>query len=405
MIPRLRVVVFSIVIIAAAVGSASAQDSDQAEDQGRFRLGPLRFTPFISVTSLGVDDNVFNEQVEPKSDTTGAIGPAVNLWIHAGRSLLTAKLASQYLYFKTYKNQRAWNTADDVKWEIPLARLTPFVIGSYTNTKNRPGYEIDSRAHLRTGMAGIGTSVRLSGITSLVLSGSRSKLAFDDDEIFFGTNLAEALNRTTQAEAMQLRLKLTTLTTFVVSGEALQDRFSFDRSRNANSIKVMPGFELRPAALISGHVFVGFRQFDALDRSVPDYHGPIASVGTIYTAAFSRIGVTVNRDLVYSYEPLRPYYALTDVRLDLTERLGHTWDVVASAGRQSLDYKQLASLAAEPARTDTIRQYGAGIGYRVGPILRLGFDALYYSRHSTHVELFDFDGLRFGASVSYGLPQ
>jgi len=409
MIPQLRIVVVVFVLVLRAMtvcaSAQEAQELEQLDEQHRFRLGPLRFTPSIEVTSLGVDDNVFNEAVDPKSDTTGAVGPAIDLSMRVGRSRLSGKLSGQYLYFKTYKNQRTWNTADSLKWEVPLGRLTPFVSGNYTNTKNRPGYEIDSRVHLRTTGGGLGTTVRLSGITSLVLAGGRSELAFDDDEVFLGSNLAKALNRRTDAEQMQLRFKLTSLTTFVIVGEALQDRFTFDRTRNANSIKVLPGFELRPAALISGRVFVGVRQFDALNTNIPDYTGPIASVEAAYVAGFSRLNVTVNRDLAYSYDVTEPYYALTDVRLGITERLGRGWDLVASAGRQLLDYRQLASVAPAVDRTDTIQQYGAGAGYRVGRTLRLGVEALYYRRRSSHLAIFTFDGLRLGASVSYGLPQ
>jgi hypothetical protein len=382
---------------------ASAQQSDEPEE-GRFRFGPLRFTPSIVASNVGVDDNVFNDKLDPKSDTTGALGPAVELWMRAGRSRLSGKLSSQYVYFKTYKNQRSWNTTDELKWEFPLGRITPFIAGTYVNTKSRPGFEIDSRAHLRTDSATLGMAVRLTGITSLVLSGSRGETVFDDDELFLGANLANALNRTTQNEQMQLRIKLTSLTTFVVQGDALQDRFTLDRIRNADSIRVLSGFELRPAALIAGKVFVGVRKFDALDRSLSDYTGPVAQVDATYTAGPTRLAVTVNRDLTYSFEVLQPYYALTDLRLAITERLGRGVDVVANGGRQVLDYRQLLS-APTAARTDTIRQYGVGAGYRVGHTLRIGFDVLHYSRKSTQVSLFDFDGLRYGVSVSYGLPQ
>ena len=54
---------------------------------------------------------------------------------------------------------------------------------------------------------------------------------------------------------------------------------------------------------------------------------------------------------------------------------------------------------------DRIRQYGAGVGYRVGQTLRLGFDAVRYRRQSSDFVLREYDGLRFGASISYGLPQ
>jgi hypothetical protein len=391
-------------MVAAVAVPASAQEPDPAEE-GRFRLGPLRFTPSIALTNMGIDDNVFNDALDPKQDTTAAVGPAVKLWMHVGRSLLSGQVTGQYLYFHSYENQRTWNTSDELKWEFPLSRVTPFIAGGYANTRDRPGFEIDSRAHQRADAIRLGTSVRLSGVTSLVLTGTRSRTQFDEGETFLGADLATALNRTSRSEELQLRLKLTSLTTLVLGAEMLQDRFTFNSIRDSNSVRVLPGFELRPSALISGKVFVGFRRFDAISAAVPDYTGPVASVDAIYAAGATRFAVRISRDLSYSFEPADPYYALTDLGLTITERVTRSWDFVARGGRQSLDYQQLKAVAAATERTDIIRQYGGGVGYRVGQTLRLGFDAMYYRRHSSELSQRDFKGLRFGASVSYGLPQ
>lgn len=405
MIARMRFVVLTFVMVAAAAVCASAQEADQAEEPGRFRFGPLRFTPSIALSNIGVDDNVFNQELNPKRDTTAAVGPAVNLWMHVGRSRLSGKVAGQYLYFHKYEQERAWNTVDELKWDFPLGRVTPFIGGNYSDTRDRSGYEIDARAHQRFTAFRMGTKVRLSGITSLVLTGTRSTTAFDENETFLGADLATALNRESKSEELQLRFKLTSLTTLVVGADAVQDRFKFDSIRDANSVRVMPGFELRPSALISGTVFVGVRRFEALSQAVPDYQGLVAAVDATYVTGPTRLGMKVARDLNYSFEPTQPYYALTDLGLIVTERVTHVWDIVGRVGRQALDYKQFKSVTARPQRMDLIYQYGGGVGYRVGESVRLGFDATYYRRHSSEVDLRDYKGLRFGGSISYGLPQ
>ena len=399
------VVLVCFIMGGVAQNRAAAQDLPDTAEAGRFRLGPLRFTPSISLTSLGIDDNVFNESLDPKQDTTAAVGPAVNLWMKLGRSRMTGKVSGQYLYFSKYDNQRAWNTTDEGRWEVPLSRLTPFIMGVYANTKERPGYEIDSRAHLRSQAVGLGTEMRLSARTSAVLTTTRSDFAFDEGETFLGADLATTLNRRSNVEALQLRFKLTSLTTFVAGAEAIQDRFTFSPVRNADSIKVLPGFEFKPSALISGKVFVGFRRFNARDETLPDYAGPIAAVDAAYTHSATRLSVKVNRDLAYSYELTQPYYALTDLGLVITQRVTDAWEVVGRGGLQSLEYQQFQSIRTASLRTDTIRQYGAGVGYRLGQTLRLGFDAVRYRRQSSEFALREYEGLRFGASISYGLPQ
>ena len=69
---------------------ALAQEApDDPFEKARFQWGPIRFTPTLEITSLGRDSNVFNEVVNPKSDFTAAIGPAVKMWMRPARTRLT----------------------------------------------------------------------------------------------------------------------------------------------------------------------------------------------------------------------------------------------------------------------------------------------------------------------------
>jgi hypothetical protein len=410
-----RWVVYLVLGAALTPSRARAQDIVDPSDTARFRLGPLRFTPSISVTNLGVDTNVFNEVQNPKQDTTASIGPATDLWLRVGPSRLSGHAGGQYLYFDQYANQRAWNTAYDARWELPMGRITPYMDGTYSDSKSRPGYEIDSRVRLQSQNVGIGTELKMSGRATLIAVARRARVDFANDQTFVDTDLSLALNMDTNAEELKLRYRLTSLTTFVVDAQALQDRFPNDRLKNANSIKVMPGFEMKPSALVSGKVFVGLRRFGPLNAAVPDYTGPIAAVDAKFTARRMQIGATVARDLSYSYQAVEPYYILTDVGLSVTERLGESWDVVARGGRGKLDYKRLVpitplgsaldeTLVLPPSR-ETIYSAGFGVGYRFGRTMRLGIDAAYSQRHSSDLALRDYSGLRAGASVTYGLPQ
>jgi hypothetical protein len=391
-------------IFVSVAGGASAQEQADPADSARFQWGPLRFTPGITVSNVGMDNNVFNDPETPRPDTTAAIGPAVNLWTHVGALRVSGKSSGQYLYFKTYDNQRSWNTSDELRLELPMARLKPFAAGSYLNTRNRPGYEIDSRARAATNTATFGTDLRLSGRTTFVLSGSRTLTAFDQNETFLGAELAQALNRRSDTEHLQMRYILTPLTTVVVNNDAIQDRFDFEPARNADSLRLTAGFEFKPLALISGTAAVGLRHFNALNDAIPDFNGVVASADAKYNVSATQLHLRLARDLTYSYEAANPYYTLTDVTIEATERITRTWDTVGRAGWQSLDYRHNNASAAAPPRTDTGTQYGVGIGYRLGESFRLGVDANYFVRRS--VESFrQYDGLRVGASMSYGLSQ
>ena len=280
----------TVCLLLTGAARASAQEAADPADSARFRFGPLRFTPGISLTNLGLDTNVFNEVDNPKEDRTAALGPAVNFWLSLGPSRFSGNAAGQYLYFDKYANQRAWNTSNEAKWELPLARMTPFIGGFYQNTKNRPGFEIDSRVRMTSQSVNLGTTVKLSGRSTLKLSGTRSHVAFDDQASFLGSDLSGALDQASNAEELQFRYRLTSLTTFLVTAEGFQDRFEFDALRNANSIRVMPGFEMKPSALISGKANVGYRRFDPLAPTVPKYQGFVAAVDVKYVIRATQIG-------------------------------------------------------------------------------------------------------------------
>jgi len=402
-------------LVALVSGRALAQEVADPAASARFRIGPLRFTPGISVTDLGLDTNVFNEVDNPKEDRTAALGPAVNFWLNLGRSRFSGKSNGQYLYFDKYANQRAWNTSNEAKWELPLARMTPFIGGAYQNTKNRSGFEIDSRVRTTSQSVNLGTTVKLSGRSTVKLSGTRSHVTFDDQASFLGSDLSSALDQASNAEELQFRYRLTSLTTFVVMADGFQDRFEFDALRNANSIRIMPGFEMKPSALISGKANVGYRRFDPLAPTVPKYQGFVAAVDVKYVIRATQIGFGARRDLSYSYQNAQPYYVLTDVGLSINERLTESWDVVVRGSQQALDYVRAlrvtlpgpdgAPLPAAAGQRDTIRQYGGGIGYHLGRTLRLGVDALYFRRRSSEGSLREYEGLRVGASISFGITQ
>lgn len=384
-----------------------AQDppSDPSE-AARFQYGPVRFTPYLAITEVGVDTNVFNDAEQARRDTTATLGPGVNYWLRVGRSRITARSDVTYTWFKDFENQRSFNNGHDVKIEVPLARLVPFVDGRYQRGRVRPGYEIDTRAFRTDQSVGGGLDVAVTSKTTFRVEGHRARLRYRDDEFFLGSSLQETLSRKTNSVGLSWRQALTPLTTFVVKAEREEEKFEFETIRNSTGVRVLPGFEFDPFALIGGKVFVGFRTFDTPAPAVPDFTGLVADVEANYRARATRFDVKLQRDVEYSAEVLQPYYLLTDVGLKVTQKITMRWDVVANLGRQWLAYRQLDDAAGgtRPARTDTGSRIGGGMGYSFGQSLRVGVDVDYYQRASTSF-IRDYDGLRVGGSFTYGLQR
>ncbi len=405
------VLAFACAIVGVA-GSATAQatlapaasSDDDPGASARFRFGALRFTPALAITNVGVDNNVFNAPVDPRQDTTAAVGPLVNLWLRMGRGRLSGTVGGQYLYFRTYANQRAWNTADALRFEMPFWRLRPYVSGGYTSNRDRPGFEIDSRVRQKLQEWSAGSAVRLGPKTSLTLSGGQAYVRFDDSLEYFGVDVATSLNRRTDTEKLEFRSALTPLTTWVTNVEAIQDRFDSGTSRNANSVRVTTGFELKPAALINGTVLVGFRQMNVMAEGAPDYRGLVASVQAGFVAGRNKVTLTEQRDVAFSYDLSYPFFVQTSTSGQLTRRLGRSWDVVGRAALHNLSYTQLVSSETDGV-TDRVVQYGGGLGYIVGRAVRIGVNVDYFNRTTESTASQPFEGLRAGLSFSYGLAQ
>jgi hypothetical protein len=387
-------------IAAAGARSAGAQDVPNPEEAGRYRLGPVRFTPTVEIRNVGVDTNIFNNADDPKQDFVASFGPGANYWMRAGRTRLAGHTGLQYDYFQEYATQRAFGTNNRVKLELASYRFTPFIEGAYDNTRRRPDYEIDARARYRTDAVTLGTDVRLFSRSVLRLEAERGHLDYDQGQLFGGVDLSDVMDRTDTAYRVSVRHAVTPLTTFIVTGEQRTYRFRVSRDRDTNGFRLLPGFELKPGALITGKAAVGYASFRTLDTTVPDFTGVVANVEVSYTARASRMGLHVVREPNYSYELQEPFYVVTDTGLQFTQKVTTNWDMLARGTRQWLGYRHILSEAAT-SRTDRVWRIGGGTGRWFGQVLRIGFDLEYAKRDSPLLSR-AYDGWRLGGNITYG---
>lgn len=393
----------------ALATSVQAQDLPQdPSEAAKFHFGPIRFTPYVVIKDLGVDTNVYNESdsKNPKKDTTFNVGPGVNYWFKLGRARIAATSDLTYTWFRIYDDQRSLNTDNKVTMSVPLNRLTPFVDGLYNNGRRRVSYEIDARSYSTEAGYGGGFDLRATAKSTIRVEGHHESFTFKEGEFFDGVSLANALDRDENTTGVSWRETLTPLTTFVVRTEYEQDRFIHSPIKDADGFRVEPGFEFDPLALIGGKVYVGYRHFNVLDSSVPDYSGLVADVSANYRLHATKFDVTFSRDITYSYETTQPYYLLTLVGLRVIQRVTTHWDLAGNLGRQWLGYREVVAPGTVGGdRLDRSYYAGGGIGYEMSEDLRVGFEANYYQRTSNTVTFNEYNGLRLGAVISYGLPS
>jgi hypothetical protein len=404
---------FALVISAAAFAQQASPTPPPAGDEdpvahARVHFGPLGLTPSAALSNMGIDTNVFNAFDDPKQDFTMTFTPQSDLWMHMGRGLLSGHVSAGLVYFQKFASERAFNTADALRFDLPLNRFRPYVIEAYTNARQRPNFEIDARSRYQVDATTIGVDLALFGKTTVGVYGRRDRTRYQQDELFFGTNLANALNRTDNTLGFRIAHELTPLTTVTLSGETERDRFQVDTRKDSNSQRYSLGVDLNPAALISGSATVGYRRFHALGPGVPDYNGLTAKADVSYILlGVTQLSMQFLRDLDYSFYGVdqAPYYVLTGLSGSVTQHFFGPFDLVARAGHQHLAYRgTLSSTTSAANRVDTYRTVGGGLSYRYSPDVRLGFNIDDVHR-TTPLEDHAFDGLRFGVSVTYGPQQ
>jgi hypothetical protein len=376
------------------------------ESTVRVRFGPLWLNPSLSLPNIGVDTNVFNEAESdvPESDFTITMTPQTDAWLRMGRTWLSGGVREDFVWYKEFASERSVNGRYSLGWIAPLNRLTFGIGSSLTRARERQGFEIDARVG-RTEPAYMGSvELRATSRTHLGVRVDRRRIDFREDAIFLGASLSTELNRTITSVAGTLRHELTPLTSVVASGGKDEERFEFSPHRDADSTRLNIGLNFDPQALIRGSATFGYRKFEPVSADVPGFTGATLNASLTYVARGStKITFEALRDLQHSFELMQPYYVQTGVQVGLAQQIYGPADAELRLGRQRLAYQdRIGPLSSSIARTDRITRVGGGVGYRISPDFRVGFNVDRQDRHSP-VANRNYDGMMYGVAITYGL--
>jgi hypothetical protein len=393
---------FAWCLLLATVASSAGQESDPSST-ARVRIGPVAMSPTLALTNVGVDNNVFYEsdQIGPKQDFTVTVSPGTDLWIRLGRSRLSGAIKEDLVYYQRYASERSANNSYRADLQVPLNRLSTKVGVNYINTRDRAGYDIDQRA-TRTQLGYSGSvDVRVLSKTFFGVRGERTTSDYDKQASYLGFNLESELKHRVLAESLTVRHELTPLTSLTLDLGLEQDRFRYSPARNADSTTIAAGVSFQPAALVAGSAVFGYRDYKPLDPDVPAYRGTTASVDVTSTLAGSfKLAVQGTRDVQDSYDPDSPYYLQTGLSGSVAVRVYGPLDVIGRLGAQRLEYRDRGGVT-NARGTDRVQTYGGGLGYRLGNTLRIGAN-IDEQRRTSPLAKRNFNGLKFGMSVTYG---
>lgn len=385
--------------------TASGQVFPDEAPPSRFQFGPLGLSPRLALKNLGFDSNPLNQSAGAERDFTVTVVPGVDSLLRIGRGLVSSKTSVEWNYFDKSSTQRAFNFGQEGAVALDFYRLMPYIGGGYVRTRQRPNLEIDERVQQYNISTHAGTAVRVGTRLRVDFEGRRNELEFGEGN--YGDDaIATTLNRRVDVASVAARFTLTPLTTFVVRTEVQHDRFEFSPLRNSNSLTVLPGFELKPSALISGKVSAGYRRFHPLDTDVPDYIGLVARVDAKYILReATQFAFQVERNVDYSIELEQPYFVITGATLSVTQILGDAWYTAGRVGLNRLAYRDMVSsrpgVNFSGGRHDRVASYGGGVGRLLGSDLRIGIDVDHVNRTST-IASRAYEGFKVGGTISYG---
>ncbi len=397
-----------VLIACATVAPAHAQLLPPTPDMtgSRVRVGPLWMNPSVSLTNVGVDTNLFNESdaENPRRDVALALVPQSDLWMRAGRTWLTGNVRQDMIWFREHSDEGSTNGAYRAGWVVPLTRVSILIDGQYVRAKERPGFEIDTRALRREGAMSAALEVRALSRTYVGASVEGRDVRFSTGSFFNGEDLRQQLNRRRTSGTVSIRHAATPMTSLVVEGSAYRDRFAFASDRDAQSLHAAAGIRFDPAALVKGSVLVGWRRFTPSSPDVPAFTGTTATATLSYVAlASTRVTLEGIRDVEYSFDTTQPYYLLSGAAGTVTQRIAGPLEVQGRLGYRTLAYrKRISDASAFEHRRDQVTTVGGGLGYRIGRDLRIAFNVERQQRQSP-IARRNYKGLRYGMSVTFGL--
>jgi opacity protein-like surface antigen len=379
-------------------GPLTASLADTEPTVGILNWGPVKAAPGITISQIGIDSNIFHENVNPKEDFIVAGRPDLALFSRTRFLKVSAYIGGDFTYFRDYADERSAGYGVRARVDLLLSRLFPFVAYGESKTRERPNNEIDTRADSLREELTAGLGFQLSGTSSVYASVGRQPTKYQES-FEEGVDLGQSLNRHTDDYSGGLRTALTPLTTLTVRGGYREDIFDAEPLRNAQARFVQATFDFAPQAMFTGSATVGYLDSKAADPKIDPFSGLITSVTLTYPILeFGRINFITDRSTEYSFDASEAYFVSTTFSLAYSQRLFGAWDLQVSGRRALADYGFRDGVVPRRDTTDTLT---GGLGYNLRNRTRIALSYEYTRRLSPALPEQNYEGRRTFLSWTY----
>lgn len=347
-------------MIVALLASASGAAAQELVGEPVFVSGPVAWSPSVTLTEFGYDDNVFLENADTAlRDITGTLTPAVAARISSPRLELGGAASVDLVYFERYVDQRAINQSYNGRAAVTVSLFQPFVAGEWERVRDRQSPEVDTRARRQGHTATVGLGLFTLSRASLTLGVSRGLVEYAVGQTFNGASLARELDRNSESATIGFNFNLTPLTSITATGLVMRDRYRRVSGKDQRSESVTVGVAFAPDAVIRGYASVGYSRLTVEDPGAIPFAGITTDVDVSY-AVFDTTRVSARFSRATAASIHEPYYLQTLVGGSVQQAFLGPTDLVFRASRQILDYQGLPSRNIE-AHLDYVNAMAAGV--------------------------------------------
>jgi hypothetical protein len=342
---------------------------EAAVSESRWRLGPLRVDPWLTVHDVAWVDNVFGTADDEVSDLTATAGAGLKGYLPLGpKTTLALHALPEYVYWQDLAELRQWRGRYGVGLFGYFNRLTVEAEGRLSESQGYLSAELGTRTGFEQETGALRLEVDVAGPLAVFAGASRTVFRYDADPL--APVGASALDRTERVLQGGLRYTLPRgleIGLGVESSQADFDATAGDRSNSGTG----PLLELAlDGAKVDLALSAVYRSLEAEQGSSFTELKEVSGDARLAVTPGSRLTVALYgaRNLVYS--------ALDEGATFLDERLGASvdmplgWRTAASAFVESASY-QFRTAAGDGDRRDDSLTAGARLRFEVRPAVDL----------------------------------
>lgn len=367
---------------------AFAQLGRQLETAG------VTWTPTIALRDVGTDSNVYVVPGDGEGDRTATFTPSVSAKANSRLFAVQFDGILDFVYFEKFIQERSLNRKMNGRIQAELGRISPFVTGTFDNSRERQG-DIDLRLRRRGYSYSGGVAAGVTAKATLEASLTKGRATHDGGALFRGIAIASSLDRRSENLNAGFRYALTSLTNLALDFARVRDFYDDDPLRNTVDQRLFATLMFAPDAVIRGRLLVGYHRL-RVKQGVP-FKGILADVNIGYTfKESSRLNLRYYRDTNVSFDS--PFNLQTQYGIDLVQDIAGPLKATAGISRQNTRHSENVFIN-QIRRLERYDSYAVGLAFYWSTSIRsaLAYD---FQRRRSSLPAENFQRRRLLASVS-----